>query len=297
LIEAYEKHGIDQLSMGYSTDIQWRTGVTDAGESYDAVQTAIRGNHLAVVPVARGGDKLRVGDADRNSSHLDDGKCPSCGAEMQGDSCPECNYTKDGEPKMKVLVIDGLNASVADDQSAAIIQRHIDSLLKQVADAGTDFENFKKKKKEDDEVKDAALKQVEAKDGEIAVLKQQLKDAEITPAKLDLLVKDRLAVVDAASKLLPKDFAYDGKSLVEIRKAAVETKLGDAAKTMSDGAIEGAFTALTAGAVQASGSQPIADALSRPRNGVSTEAQKVRDEAHKAFTDDLANAWKKPNAA
>jgi hypothetical protein len=32
------------------------TGVTDAGEPYDAVQTAIRGNHLAVVPLVSCGD-------------------------------------------------------------------------------------------------------------------------------------------------------------------------------------------------------------------------------------------------
>ncbi len=62
LIDAYERDGVRELSMGYSTDIQWRQGVTDAGEPYDAVQTAIRGNHLAVVPLARGGDQLRLGD-------------------------------------------------------------------------------------------------------------------------------------------------------------------------------------------------------------------------------------------
>src|SRR4051812_99678 len=37
IIDAYEKDGIKELSMGYSTDIQWRQGVTDAGEQYDAV--------------------------------------------------------------------------------------------------------------------------------------------------------------------------------------------------------------------------------------------------------------------
>ncbi len=47
LIDAYEKDGVKELSMGYSTDIKWVTGVTDSGEAYDAVQTAIRGNHLA----------------------------------------------------------------------------------------------------------------------------------------------------------------------------------------------------------------------------------------------------------
>jgi hypothetical protein len=39
-----------------------------------------------------------------------------------------------------------------------------------------------------------AKKACDAKDGEIAVLKKQVADAAITPEKLDVMVKDRLAV-------------------------------------------------------------------------------------------------------
>ena len=63
-IDAYENHGVKELSVGYSTDLKWKKGVTRDGEAYDAIQTAIRGNHLAMVPAARGGDTLNMGDTD-----------------------------------------------------------------------------------------------------------------------------------------------------------------------------------------------------------------------------------------
>jgi hypothetical protein len=55
--------GKRELSMGYTTDLKWEAGRTAAGEPYDAIQTTIRANHLAVVTAARGGSQLRLGDS------------------------------------------------------------------------------------------------------------------------------------------------------------------------------------------------------------------------------------------
>ncbi len=92
-IEAVEG-GTRELSMGYSTDLKWEAGVTDVGEKYDAVQTQIRANHLAI-PKARGGETLKIGDDDQT-------ECPECGADVdeEDDICPECgkpleNYSTD----------------------------------------------------------------------------------------------------------------------------------------------------------------------------------------------------------
>jgi hypothetical protein len=57
------KGGKAQLSVGYSADIELSDGVTPDGEKYDAVQKNIRANHIAIVGAARGGPKLRIGDA------------------------------------------------------------------------------------------------------------------------------------------------------------------------------------------------------------------------------------------
>lgn len=367
LVDAYERQGIRELSMGYSTDIQWTPGVTDAGEQYDAVQTAIRANHLALVPVARGGDQLRVGDRDftaeerrqlakegkarpdgsypivnesdlESAVHLvgkdpgakswiikraralgkvsslpaewnvkdsseddyddegdDDETCPDCGAEMHDGKCPECGYTTDGEPTMKIMTLDGFTVSVADEQTASIIQRVVDGLTKRLKDADEEMDNLKKsKKKSDDDVQDA-LKQVQAKDGEIAVLKQKLKDAEVTPDKLDLMVKDRLVVIDAAKVVLGKNFAFDGRTIADIRKATVEARLGDAARGMSEGAIEGAFAAIVASDAGDSGTRPINDALASRRPGGMNRVS-ASDAAHAEMTKNLSEAWRTPAA-
>lgn len=57
------KNGKKELSLGYTSSIEWRAGETPQGEKYDAVQTMIRVNHLALVDAARGGPKLAIGDS------------------------------------------------------------------------------------------------------------------------------------------------------------------------------------------------------------------------------------------
>lgn len=64
-IKAYQA-GKRELSMGYTAEIVFEDGVTPDGEAYDAIQTNLRMNHLALVDRARGGDALRIGD----SSHI-----------------------------------------------------------------------------------------------------------------------------------------------------------------------------------------------------------------------------------
>jgi hypothetical protein len=269
LIDAYEKQGIKELSMGYSTDIQWRTGVTDSGEPYDAVQTAIRGNHLAVVPQARGGDQLRIGDSE--------------------------DPHETGVYTMK-LVIDGLPVQVADERDGAIIEKHIASLMTRLSDINDAFEDFKKKKKVEEKEVEDAKKISDAKDGEIAVLKKQVADAAVTPEKLDIMVKDRLAVIGAAKTLLGDKYVFDGKTLDVIRKEAVTVKLGDTVTSMSEGAIEGAFIALTKDAKPANAASQIGDALrQRPHSSVAVTDE--REKAYDEMTKELANAWRTPAPA
>lgn len=61
MIDAIEG-GKAELSVGYSADLEFKAGETDGGLKYDAIQTNIRVNHLAVVNAARGGKQLRIGD-------------------------------------------------------------------------------------------------------------------------------------------------------------------------------------------------------------------------------------------
>lgn len=60
-IEAVNK-GKNELSNGYTFDLDMTAGKTPSGEAYDGVQRNIRGNHVALVDSARCGSACRVAD-------------------------------------------------------------------------------------------------------------------------------------------------------------------------------------------------------------------------------------------
>ena len=87
--------GDRQLSMGYTATIVFGDGVTPDGEAYEAMQTELRMNHLAIVAKARGGSELKIGDKT-------DG-----GAEM-------------ADPKLRTIMVDGLSVETTDQGAQAI---------------------------------------------------------------------------------------------------------------------------------------------------------------------------------
>jgi hypothetical protein len=52
--------GKRELSCGYMAEIVYESGVSPDGERYDAIQRTIRGNHVAIVDVARAGREARI---------------------------------------------------------------------------------------------------------------------------------------------------------------------------------------------------------------------------------------------
>lgn len=58
-----------ELSVGYHAEVTLISGETPDGQSFDAVQTQIRANHIALVPAARCGPACRI---------LRDCACPNC---------------------------------------------------------------------------------------------------------------------------------------------------------------------------------------------------------------------------
>lgn len=143
-----------QLSMGYSTTLDFTPGTTPDGAAYDAVQRDIRINHIALVPVARGGPELRIVD--------ERPKEPTTMKIKIGDA--EVDATN-GEAVR--IAVDALNTKLADGVKALA-----DATAKNVADAAT----------------------IVAKDAEIADLTTKLADAAITPAKLADAAKEYAAV-------------------------------------------------------------------------------------------------------
>jgi hypothetical protein len=69
-IDDVEK-GKDQLSAGYSSRVVWEAGDDPVFGHYDAKQTHIRGNHIAVVDKARGGPEIRINDSWPSATKLE----------------------------------------------------------------------------------------------------------------------------------------------------------------------------------------------------------------------------------
>lgn len=201
--------GIREFSMGYTAEIVFQDGQTPDGERYDAIQTQIRNNHLALVDQGRAGHECRIGDKETGS--------------------------KPKTPQEKVEMTDNLHTVVLGDKAvhvAATDAPAVEAFKAAAAQALTDAAK----------VHDAAIAAKDAeiakKDAEIADLKSQVVDGK----QLDALVAARSDLLTKAKSIAAIDYA--GMSDAEIRKAAVTAKLG--AKVVdgkSDAYIEARFDA------------------------------------------------------
>jgi hypothetical protein len=277
------KKGKAQLSVGYGCEIDWTPGTTDKGEAYDGRQTGIRVNHIAVVDVARGGDKLSIGDGGQETNH----------PLYKADGTAFNDVQPKDEKHMKTLLVDGITCEMSD-TAVEVVQR----ALKNASDAF----NFEKKKGEEaeEEVKKAKkdsgeqiaklTTEVANRDAEIVTLKKQVADSALTPDKLDALVKDRQAVADKAKIILPT-VVIDGKSVEDIMKQVVDSRLGDKAKGWDANLIRASFDTLTASvqAADTDGVQRTARAFSQP---LDSNAAVKRDAMYDKRDSDLSNAWK-----
>lgn len=206
--------GTREISMGYRCPIALQDGVAPDGTPYQAVQTGpIRINHLAVVPKARGGESLRIGDSAASywgaiPVHQDEESKMTTKTVVLGDSA------------VQVLIAD-----------AAAVEAFKVSAAQKIADA--EFKAKKDKEESDEEI------------GKLKAKNKLLEDAAITPAKLTQMIADRVAL-EATAKTVADSIVTDGLSDDDVRKAAVVARLGDAAVAdASASEINGMFKALT----------------------------------------------------
>jgi hypothetical protein len=284
------KAGKRELSNGYSCELQFGDGVSPQGEAYDAIQTKIRGNHVAIVDAARGGSSLRIGDTERTMN----------------------------DRTMSTLMIDGAPLQV-DAIVAGVIQAHINRLTASAADtkglldkAQEDAEKEKEKftKKDAEQV---AL--IATKDAEIATLKKAVEDGKLTPAQLDAMVAERTAVIGKAKAVMgdkASTLVVDGKTVADIKKQLVDGHLGpDAVKDWTPVHYDAAFASITKDVKP--GETRATDAINYAAHGyrgaptgVTVEdaarvfGQPVKDErsdAYDSYEKDQSEAWKRKPAA
>lgn len=280
------RDGKRELSVGYRTEIVWGDGVAPDGTPYQAKQTAIVADHIAIVSAGRAGPQCRIGDS---WAALD------AGGERAPDPSSSRSSTADRDtPPMHKLTIDGIPVELSDVAAAAVskLQERIGTLtadnLKLTGDLTATRDSHVQALAAKDAEIAAAKTAAEAKDGEIAVLKQQVADAALTPAKLDAAVAARAVVVDAAKAVLGAAFVADGKTEAEIRREVVASRLGDAAKDMPEATVEGAFLAMTRDRAPA---DPVRSIITSGVANVGDAAAQA-EAAHAKRLERMRDAWK-----
>ncbi|MER8827224.1 DUF2213 domain-containing protein [Mesorhizobium sp. M0938] len=188
-IEAVQ-NGKRELSMGYSAELVFDSGTTPSGEAYDAIQTNLRMNHLAVVTMARGGSQLKIGDE------------------------------KEKTMTLKTVTVDGIPVEVTDQGAAVIttlLQRLADSTAastKTLADHATAIAG-----------KDAELAK---KDAEIDDLKSKVLDAKAIDARVtaraDLITKAKAIAADIQTDGKSDDDIRKAAVVAKLGDAAVKEK-------------------------------------------------------------------------
>lgn len=208
--------GKRELSVGYSTDIVWGDGVAPDGTPYQARQTNIVANHIAIVQAGRAGPKCRVGDS-----------WPDLGGNTE-------TLDRNKGPDMQKMTVDGITIEVSD-TAAQVVSKAITDAANSVAAAN----------KARDEA-NAALaaeraahtKALDEKNGELAILKGQV----LTGDALDAAVAARSEMIATAKRIVGDSFVATGKDDAAIRREVVTHVIGaDAAKALNDGEITGAY--------------------------------------------------------
>jgi len=274
IVNRIQRTGSVELSCGYDCELDLTPGFTASAQTYDAVQRKIRGNHVAVV------DQGRCGPA--CSTQSDGGDAMPSLTDCPGESRCSCQRknSEDQDMTKKTVTIDGKTLEVTVEVAAVI-----DGLVAKLYAAAS----------EGKAIKDAAAelrKVVEdhtaVKADEIAALKAKVAELEgkvPTADALDAMAEERASVIADARKI-DINVETKGKSLSDIRKAAVAKVLGDKASTL-DGKSDDYISAKFESLVDASKSpDPVAHAM---RN---SDGKAAEPKGRAAYLDSLSNAWK-----
>lgn len=192
------KDGKRELSAGYTCELSWEPGTTADGITYDAVQTKIRANHVAIVDRGRAGKDVRIGD----------------GAVEWGAAPVTQAQDKEAPMATRTIMVDGLSVETTDAGAQAIekLQNDKKVLADQLAKAEASHSTA-----------------LAAKDADLSKLQAQLDDAKakvLDQAAIDKLVADRSAL-EAKAAVIAKDVKPAGLSDAALKAAVVKARLGD----------------------------------------------------------------------
>jgi len=190
--------GKRELSAGYTCELVWGDGLTEDGEPFQAKQTNIRANHVAIVARGRAGKDVRIGD-----SAYKWGTAPITDA-----------HDRETTMSMRTVLVDGLSVETTDAGAQAIakLQSTIDGMNKKMSAA-----------------EEEADKKMTKKDADLSALQAKLDDAVskvLDQSAIDRLVTGRVAL-EATAARIAKDVKPLGLSDAALKATVVKAKLGD----------------------------------------------------------------------
>ena len=185
------EEGKVELSNAYTSDIEWTSGITPEGESYDAIQRNIKGNHIAIVEHGRAGSACKVAD----------------NLPLNGDIVT-----------MAKITIDSVDFEVSDQAGQAVIK---------LQDKLTDIEKETAEKEKEAEDKEMEMAEAKKKaDKTEDSLKAELDDAKskvLTADALDKKIAERSELVSHVSKIVP-DIKWQGKDSMTLKREVIAAK-------------------------------------------------------------------------
>lgn len=244
---------LTEVSMGYMADVVPEPGVTPDGQHYDARQTNIRFNHLALLETghARAGKGARL--------RLDGNQEPTMFARTDDNSTPA-----QVQAHKQLVKVDGIDCERGGDTHISLLERNITAQTKRADDATTALT--------------AAQTELGSAKATIASHK---------PVDVHQLVQDELDFRQTVLPALPKGYDFKGKPRDAVRADAVgPAVMADAAKLGSDAERSGYVAAHLKIKLDTAGKAP--PALHTPSVIVDEEKPPV-DRSRKAYLDSFGS--------
>lgn len=197
VINEIESGSIAEISAGYTAHVDMTPGIAPNGEAYDAIQSNVRYNHVAVGPPgwARAGREARL--------RIDGGEMPP---------------TQTEKIEVIKIVIDGVEYEVGSASHISVLQKQSDAAKAETVKVRADGDAAVAKLKADS---DAALAKATARADKAEADLKALKDLH-TDATFETRMTAELNFRADAVKWLGKDFAFVGKSKRDVQIAILK---------------------------------------------------------------------------
>jgi hypothetical protein len=263
-----ENRTASQISCGYNCQLEETPGEWQ-GQRYDAIQRAIRYNHVALEPIGRAGPEVGI--------RLD-----------AGDAIQVSPHSQEQTTMLKIR-IDGVDFEATEQLAQAF------TVAQEKAAKALDEVKAQLKAKTDDADKQKA--RADSLDEELKKAKAAHADA-ADPSKIEEAVKTRVALERTAGKVLGETTKFDEMTDADIKRAVIlkvhpgaEAQLKDASAVYLQDRFDAAVDAIEAGDVTNPELAKARQAAGRASGA--NDMEKIRTDAMKRESE----AWKTPLSA